>query len=161
MFKQQSTSHSTIQTSWVRRHRSKLIALLFWFLVVIGYWYTANYYNLPPEVMIKRLGDLLSNTFLGPLLFILFFILQPLVFFPSALMAILAGCLYGPVEGFMVAIIGANGAGLTSYTVGRFFGQGILQEGKSENDLMHRYATYLRTNSFEAILIMHLLFLLH
>jgi len=159
MFKQQSTSQSQIQTSWMRRHRSKLIALLFWFMVVTGYWLTANYYNLPPEVMMKQLGDLLANTFLGPLLFILFFILQPLIFFPSALMAILAGCLYGPVEGFIVAIIGANGAALTSYTVGRFFGQGMLEDEAKQGSLIHRYANYVRSNSFEAILIMHLIFL--
>lgn len=159
MFKLQSTPQSQMQTSWIRRHRSKLIALLFWFMVVISYWVTANYYNLPPEVMMKLLGDLLANSFLGPLLFILFFIFQPLIFFPSALMAVLAGCLYGPAEGFIVAIIGANGAGLTSYTVGRFFGQGMLENKTKQDSLIHRYANYVRTNSFEAILIMHLIFL--
>lgn len=159
MLKQHSTSQLQIQASWMRRHRSKLIALLFWFMVVTTYWLTANYYNLPPQVMMKQLGHLLGNTFLGPLLFILFFILQPLIFFPSALMAVLAGCLYGPVEGFIVAIIGANGAGLTSYTIGRFFGQDMFEDETKQGSLIHRYANYVRTNSFEAILIMHLIFL--
>ncbi len=157
MVKQQSTSQ--IQTSWIKRHRSKLIALLFWFVVVSGYWFTANYYDLPPEVMIKELSHLLGSTFFGPLIFILFFVLQPLVFFPSVLMAVLAGCLYGPVEGFGIAVIGANGAGLTSYMIGRFFGQGMLEDHSQQDSIVYRYTSYIRTNSFEAILIMHLIFL--
>lgn len=157
MVKQQSISQ--IQTSWMQCHRSKLIALFFWFIVVISYWLAANYYNLPPEVMIKQLSHLLGNTFFGPLIFILFFVLQPLVFFPSALMAVLAGCLYGPAEGFGIAVIGANGAGLTSYMIGRFFGQGMLEDNSNPDSIVYRYTSYIRTNSFEAILIMHLIFL--
>ncbi|MGB0388674.1 MAG: TVP38/TMEM64 family protein, partial [Ardenticatenaceae bacterium] len=91
--------------------------------------------------------------------FILFFALQPLVFFPSSLMAVLGGCLYGPIEGFFITLIGANGAGLTSYMVGRFFGKGMLTNDEQNDGLMHRYANYMRKNSFEAILIMHLIFL--
>ena len=145
--------------SFFCRNRSKMVALLFWLIVVSSYWLIANHYNLPPQVMVKQLGDWFVSSVFGRVLFILFFALQPLVFFPSALMGILGGCLYGPIEGFFITLIGANGAGLTSYMVGRFFGEGMLTNEEQNDSLMQRYAKYMRTNSFEAILIMHLIFL--
>ena len=162
MFNKELTSLSKLsktEPSFFSRNRPKIVALLFWVMVVSAYWFIANHYDLPPDTMIKQLGDWFVSSLFGRVLFILFFALQPLVFFPSTLMAILGGCLYGPIEGFFITLIGANGAGLTSYMVGRFFGQGMLtNEGQNEN-LMHRYANYMRKNSFEAILIMHLIFL--
>ena len=141
------------------RNRQKIVALLFWLIVVSAYWLIANHYDLPPDVIAKQLGDWFVSSLFGRVLFILFFALQPLVFFPTTLMAILGGCLYGPIEGFFITLIGANGAGLTSYMVGRFFGQGMLTTEEQNDSLMHRYANYMRSNSFEAILIMHLIFL--
>lgn len=135
------------------RHGSKMMALMFWLTVIACYWWIAHQYNLSPQMMIEQLADWFANSFLGPLLFILFFILQPLVLFPSALMAITAGCLYGPTVGFFVTVIGANGAGLTSYFAGRFFGQDVSK------NLGNRYVEYLRRNGFEALLVMHLIFL--
>ena len=161
MYNKELRSKTKIKTvaSFISQHRSKVIALLFWLTVVGTYWLIANQYNLPPDVMVKQLANWLVNSAFGPLLFILFFTLQPLVFFPSAVMGMLGGCLYGPIQGFLITLIGANGAALTSYIVGRFFGQGMLENQGQSNSLMYRYANYVRTNSFEAILIMHLIFL--
>ncbi|MGB0386332.1 MAG: TVP38/TMEM64 family protein [Ardenticatenaceae bacterium] len=153
------TQQPITDTSFIRRHRSKLMALLFWLAVVGSYWWVANQYNLPPETIVKELADWFVSSIFGPLLFILFFALQPLVLFPSALMALMGGCLYGATQGILITIIGANAAGCTSYLVGRYFGQGMLESEGESDGLMHRYADYIRTNSFEAILIMHLLFL--
>ena len=162
MFNKELTSLSKLSKtgpSFFSRNRPKIVALLFWVMVVSAYWFIANHYDLPPDTMIKLLGDWFVSSLFGRVLFILFFALQPLVFFPTTLMAILGGCLYGPIEGFFITLIGANGAGLTSYMVGRFFGQGMLTNEGQNDSLMHRYANYMRRNSFEAILIMHLIFL--
>ena len=166
MFNQEFTSLSkkslpraSLPASFFSRNRQKIVALLFWLMVISAYWLIVNHYDLPPDVIVKQLGDWFVSSLFGRVLFILFFALQPLVFFPTTLMAILGGCLYGPIEGFFITLIGANGAGLTSYMVGRFFGQGMLMNEAQNDSLMHRYANYMRKNSFEAILIMHLIFL--
>ena len=138
------------------RHRPKLIALLFWLSVAGIYWGYANRYNLSPDDVVRQLADWFVNSLYGPFFFIIFFALQPLVFFPSFILGIAGGILYGPMFGVIYVILGGNGAAHICYLVGRFFGQGILT-GAGEQGLIERYAVRLRNNTFETILIMHLL----
>jgi uncharacterized membrane protein YdjX (TVP38/TMEM64 family) len=142
----------------ITHNRPKLIALLFWAMVAGGYWWYTNQHNLSPADVLTSLVFLFTETLYRPVLFVLFFTVQPLVFFPSTLMGILAGCFYGPVGGMIATILGGNGAGILTFAVGRFFGQGVLPGGQ-EASFVQRHATRLRENAFETILIMHLIFL--
>jgi len=54
--------------------------------------------------------------------------------------------------------MGANGAGVVSYMVGRFFGTGVF-ESPATQQVEDSYVERLRNNSFDTILIMHLIFL--
>lgn len=137
----------------MRQYRARLMTFLFWLTLVGLYWGVANRYDLSPQEVIKQFAALFVNTLYGPLLFIVFFALQPLIFFPSSLMGVAGGYLYGPMWGLLYALIGANGAGIVSYLVGYFFG------GVEVNQFIERYAEQIRRNSFEALLIMHLIFL--
>lgn len=137
----------------MRQSRARLMTFLFWLTLVGLYWAVANRYELSPEEVIKQFADFFVNTSYGPLLFILFFALQPLIFFPSSLMGVAGGYLYGPMWGLLYAVIGANGAGMVSYLVGYFFGGGEI------NQFIERYTQQIRHNSFETLLMMHLIFL--
>jgi uncharacterized membrane protein YdjX (TVP38/TMEM64 family) len=142
----------------VNRHYSKLLVLTFWLMIVGIYWWYVDRYGISPLAMLKEMGGWFVNSIYGPPVFILFFALQPLIFFPSALVGITAGFLYGPIYGVIYAFIGAIGAATTSYTVGRFFGHGMLETSESSS-LLHHYAERLRNNTFEVMLTMHLIFL--
>ena len=77
-------------------------------------------------------------------------------------MGVLAGCFYGPWWGFLYTITGGLGAALLSYSVGRFFspaaiGQNIALPKKNTRFHTH-YLKKLRQNSFQALLVLHLLF---
>ena len=150
--------HEKESSPFLRQHRVKLIMLSFWALAVSGYWWLTNRLGLPPDMMVKALGAWFAHALYGPLLFILFFTFQPLVFFPSALMAVMSGYLYGMKLGFLVAVVGANGAGVVSYVVGRFFGTGLFKPPATQQ-VEESYVEQIRNNSFETILIMHLIFL--
>ena len=92
------------------------------------------------------------------------FALHPLVFSSAALLGIAGGVLFGAgsptdlVWAVVYAVIGSQSAAHVAYWIGRFFGAGLLPEGKQAN-IIARYAERLRRHSFETIFVMRLLFL--
>ncbi|MCB0168499.1 MAG: TVP38/TMEM64 family protein [Anaerolineae bacterium] len=176
-------AHAVGPLSSLYRHFSKVLALVFWATVVGLYWWMTDRYHLSPEMKVILLQELFTAKIYGPLLFIVFFALQPLVFFPSFVLGIAGGMLYGPVAGIFFVMIGANSAANVSYLVGRFFGWGVVevhsnQRGgwrsnssvlagvewgmvevhSNQGGLIQRYMNRARHHTFETILILHLLF---
>jgi len=135
----------------------KWVALLIWGSLLAGYWNYSYTHHLPPLALLNQLQDWFLQPFYGPLIFIFIFALQPLVFFPSALMGIAGGYLYGPWWGWVYALAGANGAGLVSYLAGRCLGNSWLDDN-AVSQLLARYSQPIRKNGFETILILHLIF---
>ncbi len=145
-------------STWLRRNWQKVIALIFWAGVVSFYWWYTQQQGVSPLGVLRLMVDWFVSSAYGPLVFILFFALQPLIFFPSTLMGILSGTLYGPGWGFLYAILGGNGAALLTYSVGYFFGHEVLERTETDS-MVGRYLERLHANAFETILIMHLIFL--
>lgn len=139
-------------------NRPKLIAFSLWVLILIAYRWYVTAQELTPLAIIRQLIELLQGNYLGPLVFIIFYILQPLVFFPSWLLTILAGFLYGPVLGVIYTVIASNLSSMVAYLTGTYFGKGLLESTFSEN-VIQRYAHQMRENSFETVLVMRFLFL--
>ncbi|MBI5080884.1 MAG: TVP38/TMEM64 family protein [Chloroflexi bacterium] len=100
----------------------------------------------------------LTDSFWGPLLYILLYAIRPLILFPSTPLTLAGGFIFGPVWGVLYTILASNSSAMVAYFVGRYFGQGLLPEGES-NNFVQRYATRLRQNSFETILIMRFIFM--
>ncbi|MCB0195359.1 MAG: TVP38/TMEM64 family protein [Anaerolineae bacterium] len=149
---------STEAPSFLGRHRAKILALLFWSVVVSLYWWVTEHYNLSPAMEVMFVQDLLTGRIVGSLLFIVLFTLQPLVFFPSFILGIAGGMLYGPVTGTLLVTLGANGAANVCYLVGRFFGWNIVDTQSDNDGFIRRTMHGARNNTFETILTLHLLF---
>ncbi|MCE7990053.1 MAG: TVP38/TMEM64 family protein [Caldilinea sp. CFX5] len=153
------------QPSFLRKHGQKVVAAVFWLLLVgsYGWYYRAN--GLTTETALLQIVNLLDSPF-GPLLYIFIYTLRPLIFFSAAVLTIASGAIFGAGSVFNLAlavlytVIGSNLSATVAYSVGRFFGQGLLAEGDSENSgLLQRYTDRMRQNSFETILIMRFIFL--
>jgi uncharacterized membrane protein YdjX (TVP38/TMEM64 family) len=143
---------------WNPQNRSKIVALFLWLTLFLAYeWYTLSH-GLNQLDILRQLVARMQSSALGPLLFILVYALQPLIFFPSWLLSIAAGYVYGPTRGFAYLLVAGNLAALVAYGTGYFFGDGVVNQSASQNRL-HRYAARLRAHSFETILFMRLLFL--
>lgn len=95
---------------------------------------------------------------------------RPLVLFPATVLTVAAGLLFGPVVGFAAAAVAGNGSALLAYGVGRLLGpSGLSGAGPAEADpaaggvggagALAAWTSGLRANSFEAVLLMRLLFL--
>ena len=142
---------------FLQRHGTKLLALLFWATVVGGYYLYANQNDFTLTDSLHAVVGFLTHGFYGPLLYVLLYTLRPLLFFPSTLLTLLGGFLFGPL-GIIYTMLGGNLSALFAYGVGRYFGQGVLDE-EENSSIIQNYTQRLRQNSFETVLVMRLLFL--
>ncbi len=151
-----STSPTAKPSLW-RAHGVKMLALLFWLSLIGGYWLYARTNDLSITDSTRQLANLLTRTTWGPIIYIIIYVLRPLIFFPATLITVLSGFLFGPI-GTLYTILGSNSSALLAFFVGQYFGKGLLDAEKSAG-LRQHYAQRLRQNSFETVLLMRLLFL--
>jgi uncharacterized membrane protein YdjX (TVP38/TMEM64 family) len=144
--------------SWLQIHAQKLIALLFWILLIVAYQWYANVKHLSPLEVVQQLLDFMTNGFWGPIIYIALYAVRPLILFPSTVLTVAGGFVYGPFLGVLYTIIASNISSTIAYFVGHFFGEGLLKDDGSDN-LIQRYARRMRGNSFETIMITRFIFL--
>jgi uncharacterized membrane protein YdjX (TVP38/TMEM64 family) len=143
---------------FVQRHRQKFIVVGLWLLILAGFWVYTGQNNLSPREAARQLSHFLQSNIYGPFFFVAIYLVRPLVLFPTAVMTMLAGFLFGPVWGVVYAMAGNLASAMVAYGMGHYVGQGLLESRKSEG-LASRYTNYLRRNSFEAVLTMRLILL--
>ena len=139
-----------------RRNKTKLAALILWLALLGGFHGLLRLNGLTLADGVLAVSNWLAGHRLGALLFILLYVVGPLLFFPATLLSLLGGFLFGP-SGIPFVIVGSNASALVAYSIGRYYGKGVIPEDGA--GLIQRYARRLRRNSFQTVLIMHLLFL--
>lgn len=152
------TTTSPCQKSWLKQNSAKLTALTFWAALILGYQWYARSNHLSPFEAVQALLDFFSGSLWGPLVYILAYTIRPLILFPSTLLTLAGGFVFGPVLGVLYTIIASNLSSTIAYFVGRYFGEGLFKEDGS-GGLFQRYARRLRENSFETVMIMRFIFL--
>ena len=75
---------------------------------------------------------ILSFGAIGPLIFMGLYVIGPIVVFPTSILSLAAAFAYGLWPGMLYIVIGATGAGITGYVMGRFFGDSVLKFHQSK-----------------------------
>lgn len=153
----ESLSMSAGRETFLQQHGTKLLALLFWSVLVGGYYIYANINNLTLADSLRLVVNFLTGSLLGPVFYMVIYALRPLIFFPATVLTLLGGFLFGPI-GILWTVVGSNASAMVAYGVGRYFGQGVL-DSEEETGVIQKYTQRMRQNSFETVLIMRLLFL--
>ena len=128
---------------WFREHAQKLVALLFWVLLIFGYQWYAYSNHLSALEVAQKLVDFLAQSFWGPLAYFILYAIRPLILFPSTVLTVAGGFVFGPFWGVIYTIIASNTSATIAFFVGRYFGQGMLKDDSSDN-LIQRYANRMR-----------------
>lgn len=136
----------------------QLLALGVWLALLAAYWLYTRANDITPLAAVQRLIAFMGSSGAGMLVYVLAYMLRPVLFFPATLLTLAAGYLYGPVFGFAIVVLASNLSSLVAYTIGRFFGAGIVAQSSSRGALQS-YADRMRRNSFETVLIMRFIFL--
>jgi uncharacterized membrane protein YdjX (TVP38/TMEM64 family) len=146
--------------NWLKMHRLKLLALLFWVILVLVVRQVMQTQNITFAELTNQLGDTLTGTWYGPLLYIVAYLLRPLVLFPASLMTALAGNVYGLGWGFVIGLIAGTLSAGIPYAVGRWFSR---DDNPLDNDesasRLRRFTDLMKENPFQAVLTMRLLYL--
>lgn len=145
---------------WVLMHKAQVGAVGFWVAVILA---TRTYMNVNDYTFLEfteRLVDLLRATWYGPLIYIIVYLLRPLILFPASLLTILAGSVFGLVFGFIYALLAGTLSAAMPYAIGRWFSNDspdeISQEGGS---VFSRFVAMMQRNPFQSVLMMRLLYL--
>lgn len=139
-----------------RQRVHKLVMLLFWLMLLSGYMLYTLSAGFNPLAGVRTLVRLLTENIYGPVFFVLAYTVRPLLLFPAALLSVAAGLVFGPVWGVIYTLLGSNISATLAFALGAFLGKGVLYENTSG---LERYVRAMRHNTFEAVLIMRLLFL--
>jgi len=140
------------------RDKSKIIALVAWALLLIGYWWYTSANGLTPMQTMQALVNFVSESPYGFPLYVLVYMIRPIFLFPATLVTMTATYLYGPVQGIAYALVASNLSSMIAYFIGKFFGGGFLQ-AINENNMVGKYAARLRADGFQTTLILRFLFL--
>ncbi len=150
--------------AFISQHRLQFFAALAWLTLVGSYaWY---YYSqgLTADLAIAQIVRLLASPW-GPVLYILLYTVRPLLFFSSTVLTVTAGAIFGAGSFWNLAVtvlytmIGSNLSASLAYSIGRFFGSGLLNLAPEKSGVVWRYVERMRRNSFETVLLMRLIFL--
>jgi uncharacterized membrane protein YdjX (TVP38/TMEM64 family) len=142
----------------LRRAWPKLLGLAIWLALLIAYWQYTRSSGITPLESVQRLVEFMASSGAGILVYILVYMLRPVLFFPATLLTLAGGYLYGPFLGVAVVVVASNLSSMVAYTIGRFFGAGILDQS-ADSGILQSYADRMRRNSFETVLIMRFIFL--
>ena len=146
------------QGSWLKQNAAKLTALIFWLALILGYQWYARANQLTPFEAVQALLDFFAGNLWGPLIYILVYAIRPLILFPSTLLTLAGGFVFGPVLGVVYTIVASNISSTIAFFVGHYFGEGLFKDDGSDN-WVQRYARRMRENSFETVMVMRFIFL--
>lgn len=102
----------------------------------------------------QELVDAASGAWWAVVAFLVLSVLRPFVLFPATLLTMAAGLLFGPVAGIAVAAVGANASAMVGYGMGGAFASDVVRDGR-----LSGWRDRMRADSFEAVLLMRLVFL--
>ena len=135
-------------------HRRGILVL--WLGLVACIWLYLAGTGMSVRDGVQYLVRLLRSPF-GPLVYLIFFAVRPLLLVPSSWLMVAAGAVFGPI-GILYALSGYNLAAVGAYALGDWFVRGIDLPAQRELPL-HSYAERLRRRGFETVLMLRLLFL--
>ena len=131
---------------WMRKNANKIAALFFWAAVLIAYQVYAQRNGLTSVQVVQQFLGLMSSRYLGPIIYILLYSIRPLLLFPSSILTLAGGFIFGPVLGVFYTILASNISATIAFFVGRYFGQGLIKED-SPGNLVQTYAGRLRLSN--------------
>ena len=132
--------------------------VLLWVAAVVGWVTYQRSTGLGTIGTLESFIDAVRGQWWAIFLFIAVYAIRPVVLFPASLMTIAGGLLFGPVFGVVATVVGANASAMVAYGIARAFGF-EFDDDDEHVGIMRRWASRMRQNSFESVLLMRLAFL--
>jgi len=137
---------------FIKRHKLRLLTLGLWLLIFV----VARTYMLINDLSLFALAEsfisVLRDSWYGPLLYILLYVMRPLLLIPGTILTLTAGVAYGLPYGIPISITANLISATVTYSVARW-----LMSNRIELDGRRgQFIKLMRGNPFEAVLTMQL-----
>lgn len=144
--------------SWGAQHWAKILVVLVWLagLLLLRQYMAVR--DLTFADLTAQLGSLLTGSWFGPVLYIIIYLIRPLILFPASLLTILGGSIFGLGSGFVIVLIAGTLSALLPYGAGRWFSRGNRGQ-TTTHARVQQFVELLRNSPFQAVLIMRLIYL--
>ena len=116
----------------------KVLAILWGLTLIVGV--LLSVYYLRTHAMTFKEGVILVRTVIksglmslgvfAPLVYIIIYIIRPLIFFPTSILTPLSAVVFGPLLGWVYTFVGENIAASVAFLVARYFGGDMLSRFK-------------------------------
>ncbi len=91
----------------------------------------------------------------GPLLYIVVYILRPLLLLPASIVSATAGIIWGPVRGFFYVQVAANISSTVEFWLSRYFARGLIE--RSLKGKLLNLDEQIKKNGFVTVLLIRLI----
>lgn len=143
--------------AFVLKHLSRIVALFLWAMILIVFFAVKSTYGLTFLDLAKQLYLFIKDSPYGPLFFILAYTFRSFFLFPSLLLMVMSGTIFGFWKGYLYTIIGSNISASVAFFMAKFFSDDFFQNQK--HHLIRAWHADLKRNVFLAVLIMRLIYL--
>ncbi len=136
----------------------QIATAIIWITLLTLFFRYKTEYNLSIEQIAINIYNFISgNPTLGPLIYIVFYAIRPIVFFPATLMTFMSGALFGPWLGIAFTLIGENMSAAFAYFLWGVFGKKIISPDSSAG-IVNNLKNKANKKPFMSILMTRLLF---
>lgn len=133
------------------KHKTKFLALSLWLGIFVMARTTMATYDLNYTELADQFVNILRDTWYGSLLFIILYILRPLLLMPGTILLLMAGMVYG-LWGLPIVIIADLLSATVTYIISRWF----ISSEPQFTGRIDKFVAFMRRNPFEAVLTMQL-----
>ncbi|MFO0764431.1 MAG: TVP38/TMEM64 family protein [Patescibacteria group bacterium] len=140
-----------------REHYLKLGVLVVYLVLIVAMYGLMSYFNISFRDLGRLSRDLVVSTgAFGPFIMLAVYAVSTIIPFPTNGFAVIAGALFGPWLGTLIAITGVNLTAWISFGLARYFGRHFIAE--REKGWMKDLDDVLSERGFVPVTLMRLLF---
>lgn len=143
---------------WISRNRVAIVAVVIWLLIIVLVREYMQTNQLTFVDLAEQLSEVLREGWYGPLLYVIVYLLRPLILFPASLLTILGGSVFGLWPGFAYVLFAGTASAVLPYALGRWFSSDVQQD-REQQSVIQRFSRMLRQNPFQAVLTMRLIYM--
>ncbi len=141
------------RATWLR-----IIVGVLWMTLIVWTYEILRHLGVPIRLLPHFLRTELQHAGLfAPGMLVVAYVAATVIPFPTAALAVIAGTVFGPVWGSLVALIGLNVASAVSFYIGRFFGRHFVST--HEHGWIKRLDDLMAEQGALLVLLMRLVFM--
>lgn len=139
-------------------HKLQTVAVLSWILLILAGRLYLSINHLHFLDVVKVLEHNLHDHWYGLVIYLLLFIIRPVLFVPATLLTLMAGSIWGVKLGFIYALLGATLSSIGPYFLGKWFHIRSFEKKETKRNF-YGLQRFITSNAFESILILRLLYM--